>query len=107
MHITKWLKLPRSSKNKLIFMYQFRSVSKLALLEKAWTLSDTAGKRNDVDERILALLSGEPVARAAAAGPIRAPPRKALLREQNPGGPGPEGGAPPPRGEPRPPQARV
>jgi thioredoxin-like negative regulator of GroEL len=38
----------------------------LALLEKAWAMSDTADKRTDVDERILALLSGEPVAKSTA-----------------------------------------
>lgn len=38
----------------------------LALLEKAWGLSDSTEKRTDVDERILALLSGEPAAKPAA-----------------------------------------
>ena len=32
IYITKWLKFTRSSKNKLIFIYQFRSIFKLLLL---------------------------------------------------------------------------
>ncbi|MCE9518198.1 MAG: tetratricopeptide repeat protein, partial [Verrucomicrobia bacterium] len=40
--------------------------SALPLLEQAWSLSDNAEKRTDVDERILALLSGDPIAKPAA-----------------------------------------
>ncbi len=41
----------------------------LALLERAWALSDAPEKRTDVDERILALLSGEPLAKSAEPEP--------------------------------------
>ncbi len=40
--------------------------SALSLLERAWTLSETAEKRTDVDERILALLSGYSTTKPAA-----------------------------------------
>lgn len=37
--------------------------SALSLLERAWTLDENAEKRMDVDERILALLSGDPTSK--------------------------------------------
>ncbi len=40
--------------------------SALPLLERAWSLSDSAEKRTDVDERILALLSGDSMTKPSA-----------------------------------------